>query len=134
VFTHGPWPNADKARTLAFLIRKIRNVMRAEMTVADSVEIADYVETFNALSIPRGYVYVDPDGLVHVVVVRQGLVKKQVQHPFGTEIGFSADVIWDFDPVTGLWNTFKDRMGTFESLCPIKCGGIPTVKLTAGTK
>lgn len=117
-------PVAEKARALGFLIRKIKEVQKAdEASVRRTV--ADYVETFNALTIPKGYVYIDPDGLVHVVVIRQGMVKKQADRPFGTEMQFSADVIWDFDPVTGLWNTFKDRTGVFQSLCPMKCGGIP---------
>ena len=110
---------AAKSRMLAELVREIRRVKPS--AVRD-----DYVNTFNALTIPRGYLYIDPDGLVHVVMLRKGTQGPPALPSFGSAVAHSADVIWDFDPVTGLWNTLKDRTGDFEKLCPIKCGGIPS--------
>lgn len=94
----------------------------------------DHVETFNALMLPRAYVHVAEDGLVHVIVIKFAVdIDNSRPETFATRplpigVQHSADVIWRFDPGTGLWNTLKDKTGAFSSLCPIKCGGIPTVK------
>jgi len=125
-------PNVKKARALGFLIRKIKETLRAD-EAAVRRSVVDHIDTFNTLAIPRGYVHVDSDGLVHVVCIRHKQTASVTggefkPKPFGTEVTFSADVIWDFDPPTGLWRTLKDRTGEFERYCPIKCGGIPAVK------
>lgn len=116
--------------------------------------IAEYVAMFNALSLPSGYVYVDKDMLVHLVFIDMKNVrddvgdkksvalapgnvytysgrKSKIGSSSSLELEFSADVIWNFRPETGIWTTTKDRTGDFESLCPIKCGGMPEVKRNA---
>lgn len=129
---------AGKARMLGFLLRKIKEAQRApEASVRRTV--ADYVETFNALSLPKCYLYVDPDGLCHVVHINCKSKRAEGFKPgdlaaFGgavgsSEVQFGADVIWDFNPQTGIWNTTKDRTGDFQALCPMKCGGIPERKV-----
>jgi len=125
-------PFAKKSRLAHQLIREIKRVQPGELR-------DDYVAWFNTLTLPRAYLYVDPDGLCHVVNIRcktqraEGLrpgnlnfMGASTSTPGGAGVGHSADVIWDFDPVTGLWTTLKDRTGDFERLCPIKCGGIPS--------
>jgi hypothetical protein len=88
----------------------------------------DLVATFNALMLPRGYVYVDDSWTCHVVVIRTD--NRELGFKFvNSSITSIADVVWDFNAVTGTWNVLKDRHGTFWSLCPIKCGGILTRKV-----
>jgi hypothetical protein len=124
-------PLAKKSRLALQLIREIKRVIPSELR-------DDYVAWFNTLTLPRAYLYVDPDGLCHLVNIRcktqraEGLKPGNLtmlagsSSPGGMGIQHSADVIWDFDPVTGIWMTTKDRTGDFERLCPIKCGGIPS--------
>lgn len=113
----GPWV-ADKARMLGWLINKIRRLGPGAGR--------DCIETFNALTIPRGYIYIDPDDMIHVVMLQQGAMGEPLKLlDFGVFVAHEADFVWCFDPATGMWNVLKDRTGAFESLCPIKCGGIP---------
>lgn len=87
------------------------------------------VATFNALTLPSAYLYVDPDMLCHVVMIKSAVSDKEIKRhyphfPMSMEVSHSADVIWTFDPATGIWNTLKDRTGDFERICPLKCGGV----------
>ena len=121
----------------ATLLRTIKQCFKDDRLRSD---IPGYVATFNALALPRCYVYIDPDDLVHVVFIdtRCGQLKGD-QHAalplpqlgLGMQVEFTADVIWNFQSQTGMWTTTKDRTGVFESLCPIKCGGMPEVKRNA---
>jgi hypothetical protein len=118
----------EKARVLTYIIRQLRNGLSDE-------DVAECVSTFNALSIPRGYIYVDSDRVIHVVMIRRGMVNAAPAFTsFSAGVIYGADVVWDFDPVSGTWLTLKDRTELYESLCPIKCGGIPTVKPQTKTK
>ena len=122
-----------RAQALGYFIGEIkRNV------ASDPVVVKDNIESFNALTLPHFYVCISND-LVHVVklfsedfndlvhVVK--LFSKDFEEPQlkvpGTSIMVShtADVIWHFNYITGIWNTIKDRLGIYQSLCPIKCGG-----------
>lgn len=105
-------------------------------------DIASYVATFNALMLPKGYMYVSDDMLVHLVIIDMknepagGLKPGTLTSIAGSTSGgfglfHGADVIWKFRPQTGIWTTTKDHTGNFESLCPIKCGGMPEVKRNA---
>jgi hypothetical protein len=113
-----------------FLQELVRQIHRT----ASGKERNDYIETFNALMLPKAYVHVDDADLVHIVVIKftssingdDSSTFTLAALPLGVQ--HHADIIWRFDPATGLWNTLKDRTGDFSSLCPIKCGGIPTVK------
>ena len=132
---------AGKARMLGFLLCKIKEQLGADEAIVHR-SIADDVETFNALTMPKGYLYVDPDGLCHYVFIDVGLPQADGL-PEGTmrslagqstmEVRFRADVIWKFEAMTGTWTIIKDRTGDFEGLRPIKCGGIPTVKTSTKT-
>jgi len=125
---------ANKSRTFATLIRTIKECFKDDRLRSG---IPDYVATFNALALPKCYLYVDPDDLVHVVFIDsrpralEGDERDALPLPkigLGMQVQFSADVIWNFRPQTGMWTIAKDRTGDFESLCPIKCGGMPEVK------
>jgi hypothetical protein len=108
-----------RAQALGYFIGEIkRNV------ASDPVVVKDNIESFNALTLPHFYVYVSND-LVHVVkLFSEDFEETQLKVP-GTPIMVShtADVIWHFNYITGIWNTIKDRLGIYQSLCPIKCGG-----------
>jgi len=108
-----------RAQALGYFIGEIkRNV------ASDPVVVKDNIESFNALTLPHFYVCVSND-LVHVVkLFSKDFEEPQLKVP-GTSIMVShtADVIWHFNYITGIWNTIKDRLGIYQSLCPIKCGG-----------
>jgi hypothetical protein len=125
---------AQKSRTFAALIRTIKQCLTADGLRSS---IPDYVATFNALALPKCYMYVDPNDLVHVVFIDnrqrslEGDERAALPLPklgLGMQVEVSADVIWNFQPQTGMWRVTKDRTGDFQSLCPIKCGGMPEVK------
>jgi hypothetical protein len=118
----------EKARQLGYIIRLIRTKLSDQLPIgvyagsrfADAY-LDDLVACFNVLTLPRGYVYVDKEArLIHLVLID---LKNSLP---GMMINHEADVVWRFNPTTGLWNTTKDRTGLFEPLCPIKAGGIKT--------
>jgi len=111
----------ERSRMLIECYRRIRRT-------TDSDEVDDLVTTINALTIPRSYTYVSPDdGQIHLVVIEDASIMRMLERggrmPAGLMSG--ADVVWRFEPQSGVWNVIKDRTGIYESLCPIKCGGIP---------
>jgi hypothetical protein len=82
---------------------------------------SDLLETFNALTLPK-YFMVLTDDMIHLVYIGKETVELS---RLPTMLSHTADVIWHFEPFTGIWNIAKDRTGSFQSLCPIKMGGIP---------
>jgi hypothetical protein len=94
--------------------------------------VGDLIAEFNALMLPKGYVHVDESGLVHLVLIgnrlaKHGVSDNRVRWSFSLPAAalYTADVVWQFEPLTGLWDVLKDRTGVFQPLCPIKCGGCP---------
>ena len=121
----------EKSRMLAECFNRIKRAKRRD-------EVDDLVATINALMIPCSYTYVDSNTWIHVVMIENEAFLKQLDNSFaGLAPGLPAsmhciaDVIWRFNPMTSIWNIIKDRTGTLESLCPIKCGGVPQCKPAA---
>lgn len=104
-----------------------------------NLAIADIVNTFNALTLPKCYIYVDDATswihLVSVQIVPFRLVvddrgwNDMVPNELITQhVVFNVDFVWHFDAKTGLWNSVKDRTQSLSSLCPVKCGGMQQCK------
>lgn len=121
---------ADRNKMLGQLIREIK-------WCPSDAAVPGLIETFNALSLPHGYIYVDPDQLVHVVVIRctsyDELRIAETQNPcgeialsihdwinnrMGSSVSHTADVIWRFDPTDRSWLVTKDRTGDFLKHSP----------------
>jgi len=111
---------------LMWLVRQMKEASGADEASVRR-QVPDFVATFNALSLPRGYAYVDPDGLVHVILIRFVGDRQSGTLPIGVDN--AADVIWHFNPTTGMWVVVKDRTGKFARASPIRCGGFPSVKV-----
>lgn len=131
----------EKARLISFFMNKICDCVRGDDLTRLSTR--EWVDTFNALMIPKCYVYVDNDWLIHVVMIKGGSTDLHTRRYFTAIQGYTklgqytflpstiahtADVIWNFNATTGMWTTLKDRTGEFEKHCPIKFGGIPERK------
>lgn len=88
------------------------------------------VSTFNSLSLPKSYIYVDSDMLVHYVQIDISINEAQIPRFVGTTtVHDAADVIWKFDAFNGVWTTFKDQTGPdgtgrFSKVSPVSHGGI----------
>lgn len=114
---------ADKTRMLTKIIQEIK-------WCPSGVAVPGLVDAFNVLALPKGYVYVDPDTLVHVIMIQCTRDIKPVSdnpeaigrlmiNQLGTGVAHTADVVWHFDPVERSWVTVKDRTGDFQARCPI---------------
>ena len=120
----------EKSRMLMTCISRIKK--STDRTVID-----DLVATINTLTIPRSYTYVDPDGHIHIVLIENASMMKNLDNweKRARILGgmfYSVDVVWRFNPQSGVWNVIKDRTGVYESLCPMKCGGISATVQAAG--
>ena len=118
-----------KSLFLGHLLRKINLIRSTTSEVSVKQSVTDLVNTFNALALPKGYVYICPDDMIHVVMINNSLNSTSLQesiplaYKLGSQVSHEADIIWDFEPMTGLWRTLKDRTGILSSLCPMKFGG-----------
>jgi len=119
----------EKSQLLAKIIRQLKSLpplteRKLEQSSFDRRD--ELVATFNALALPKYYIYVDDDWLCHVVMIKCSLgADKSYYASLSAATTYSADVIWNFDSDTGMWNTLKDRTGDFEKLCPMKFGSLP---------
>src|SRR5271157_4760968 len=120
----------EKARMLIECYYRIKRA-------TDRAVVDDLVTTINTLTIPRSYTFVDHAGQIHVVMIENASMMKRFEDwgrlSLPTRLMHSADVVWRFNPQSGIWNVVKDRTGVYESLCPMKCGGIP-VSVQRGPK
>lgn len=79
--------------------------------------MSELVDSFNALAIPNGYVHVDRDDVIHVVIIwceTAELDDGRITHQLGVAVAFAADVIWHFDPQCQRWKVIKGRYGVLE--------------------
>ena len=114
---------AIKSQALGDIMVRIKRAISTDGIAGPHV--LDLVATFNALSLPKGYVYIDPDGLIHYVRIVASLLDSRKERTLPpTQVQYTADVIWCFDAIDGTWTVIKDRTGDFEKLAPIKCGGM----------
>jgi hypothetical protein len=83
---------------------------------------ADLVDTFNSLSLPNGYIYVDEDLHVHLIMINpeKSLPNNDSLASFSNnlsaELAYAADIIWAFTSTTSSWKVIKDRTGLLRHL------------------
>ena len=101
----------------------LAKLARAVKTPKSFTDAREALALFNTLMLPRGYMYVDPHGLLHVVLIAvherhdpndpQAWITSRARLPH--EVSYIADVIWAYDPSTRIWRTVKDRTGEYPT-------------------
>lgn len=79
--------------------------------------LKDSVDTVNALLMPKAWIGIDANGLLHVTYVIGMSVTDAVsaQHKIlPTKLGFVADYIWAFRPWNSTVECIKSREATFK--------------------
>ena len=98
--------HASKASLITVLIQRLGPLVRDLTNNRDRV--IEIVNTINALTIPRGWIGVDDDGRIHLTRTISGAL-----YALPTAVGFSADIVWNYDSIAGTVTCVKSRDGAF---------------------
>lgn len=103
-------PVAERARAISGIVRKIKKLSGDLQNNREQLE--ELVNTANAILLPRVWMGIDAEGMLHVTYVkRENTVKDQLFGSGPTELRFSADFIWSYTPWNQTVTCMKSRLG-----------------------
>ncbi len=104
---------AWKARVLTRVIPRIKSL--ASDVRSNEAGLSELIDTVNALLLPKGWVGIDADGMLHVTYVAREDERQNVKlltNPFftgPTALAYSADFIWEYSIVNRTVTCVKAR-------------------------
>lgn len=116
-------PNvAEKARTVAAFVRNVKRHLVASEKNWHAIN--DWVNTVNALIIPRAWIGIDDNNRLHVTYVWKETSRDQLYGTSPTELHYAADYVWAYRPWLGTMTCMKSRVGqtgqTFQCNPPVE--------------
>jgi len=112
----------EKARYITYCVQELSRLKGDPQK--NRARLNELVSMVNALLIPRSWVGVDNEGLLHVTYSRVKIGPKHGEIIIGTArngpsaLIFSADRAWSYDQIAGTYTCIKSRDGEIGHVYP----------------